>query len=110
MSSRINFNDTVSDRFEFQVGGKDFDLIFPTLTELQDVQNELISTNEEAKKKKLSTQEAQIATSLTMVGKIYEFVKPVGHEEKLEDVLATTPSSVAKVLNEKLINLFFGQE
>ena len=35
MSSRVNLNENVNDKFEFTIGGKDYDFKYPTLDEMQ---------------------------------------------------------------------------
>lgn len=100
------FEDNVSDKFEFQVGGKDFDLKYPSLSEMEPMQKKL----DEVAKSKDSEEVKNLKINNIIIEGIREFITPVGHEESLEDVLQTVPITVARKLNRKLVSEIFGEE
>lgn len=106
MSSRMNFDDTVSTKFEFQVGGKDFDLIYPTLTEMKPIEEGILKIQQSKKSK----EEKEVEMNMFIVESVRDFVVPVGHDEKFKDVLNGVPLNTARTLNTKLVELLFQGE
>lgn len=106
MSSRMNFDDTVSTKFEFQVGGKDFDLIYPTLTQMKPIEEGLLKIKESKKPQ----EEKDLEMNMFIVKSVRDFVVPVGHDEKFEDVLNQVSLNTARTLNTKLVELLFQGE
>lgn len=96
MSSRVNLNDNVSDRFEFSVGGLDYDLVYPSLNEIEPITNlyqERDETDDEKKKKEI---EEKLSEAL------YSLIVPVGHNTPIEDTLKAQPFPVIKAFNEMI--------
>lgn len=106
MSSRMNFDDSVSDKFEFQIGGKDFDFIYPTLDQMKPFEKKVEKIN----KSKDSKEIKELNLNNIILETAREFVVPVGHEEKLEDILNTVPLNVSRKLNQKLVELLLSGE
>lgn len=102
MSSRINLNDNTSDRFEFSIGGLDYDFKYPTLEEIDPI-TELYKQREKAEKE--NTPEgvekvAQIDEKLTET--LYGLVIPVGHETPIRETLKKQPYPVVKAFNKMI--------
>ncbi len=102
MSSRINLNDTASDRFEFSIGGLDYDFKYPTLAEIDPI-TDLYKEREKAEKE--NTPEAvekitEIDNKLTDT--LYGFVIPVGHSTPIRETLKTQPYPVIKAFNKMM--------
>ena len=102
MSSRLNLNDNTSDKFEFTIGGLDYDFKYPTLDEIDPI-TELYKKREVASKKDTpeSVQEiAEIDDKLTET--LYGLVIPVGHETPIKDTLKKQPFPVVKAFNKMI--------
>lgn len=106
MSSRMNFDDTINDKFMFTVGGKDFDLIYPTLDQMTSIQQEI----KEIQSSKKSQQQKEIEINLALVESVRKFVVPVGHNEDFNEVLSKQPVNVTRALNTKLVELVYQGE
>lgn len=109
MSSRQNLNDNVSDRYEFSVGGLDYDLIYPTLTEIREIQDLVKESQKldkdeslDAKEKEKQLDEIQKKTEKVM----YSFIKPVGHNTPIEQTLEKQSLKVVNNFNNMLTKQF----
>ena len=102
MSSRLNLNDNTSDRFEFTIGGLDYDFVYPTLEQIDPI-TALYKERDIASKE--DTPEsvekvAQIDEKLT--NKLYELVLPVGHNTPIKETLQKQPYPVVKAFNKMM--------
>lgn len=109
MSSRQNLNDNISDRYEFSVGGLDYDLIYPTLTEIREIQ-ELVKESQKLDKDE-SLDEKEKEKALDTIQKktekaMYSFIKPVGHNTPIEETLEKQPLPVVNAFNNMLAKRF----
>ena len=99
MSSRVNLNDNTNDRFEFSIGGLDYDLVYPTLEQLEPM-TDLFSQREVAEdsgdKEKIKELDEKISD------KMYEMIVPVGHSTPIRDTLKKQSFSVVKAFNKML--------
>lgn len=102
MSSRINLNDSVADRFEFTVGGLDYDLVYPSLEELEPAQ-ELINKHRVLEKQD-TPESVQELTEIEsqMNDAIYALIKPVGHDTPIKDTLRKQPYPVVQAFNKTI--------
>lgn len=106
MSSRVNLNDNTNDKFEFTIGGLDYDLKYPTLEEIEPIQalikeNSAIENND-----KLSSEEKEKALETVrekMEKAMYSMVAPVGHTVPIKETLSKQPFPVVKAFN-KMMN------
>lgn len=102
MSSRVNLNDNVNERYEFSVGGLDYDFVYPTLTAIEPI-TELYNQREaeEAKDTPESKEKIkEIDQKLTDV--LYSFVVPVGHMTPIKETLEKQPYPVIKAFNKMM--------
>lgn len=102
MSSRVNLNDNISDKYEFTVGGLDFDLKYPTMTDIEPI-SKLMEERENAspeRKKEIDEQTVEL---------MYQMITPVGHTTPIKEVLQTQPFPVVKAFN-KMITREFSAE
>lgn len=102
MSSRINLNDNTNDKFEFTIGGLDYDFKYPTLDEIEPVTKLYNEREAEVKKDTPESVEkiAEIDDKLTKA--MYSMVVPVGHTTPIEDTLKKQPFPVVKAFNKMM--------
>lgn len=103
MSSRINLNDNISDRFEFTIGGLNYDFVYPTLEDVEPITD---LTREREKFAKEDTPEsvekiAEIDDKLSET--LYALVKPVGHDTPIKDTLKKQPYPVVRAFNKMIV-------
>lgn len=103
MSSRVNLNDNISDVFGFTIGGKDYDLKYPTMVELEPI-SDLTAKRDAAEKEGKTEEVAKLEQELT--DKMYELIIPVGHSTPIQDVLKTQPFPVIKAFNKMVTEQF----
>lgn len=96
MSSRLNLNDNVESCFPFTIGGVDFDLKYPTLEELEPIQN-LNIEREKATAEKNFDKVAEIEDKLEEA--FYGFIKPVDGVSNIRDILKKQSFQVVKAFN-----------
>lgn len=99
MSSRVNLNDNTSDRFEFSIGGLDYDLKYPTLEQLEpmtDLFNQREVVEDSGDTEKLRELDEQISD------KMYSMIIPVGHTTPIRETLNKQPYPVVKAFNKML--------
>ena len=105
MSSRKNLNDNASDKFEFTVGGLDYDFKYPTLEEIEPITNLYTERESEAKKDTPESVEKIAEIDKNLTDKLYSMVVPVGHETPIEDTLKKQPYPVVKAFNKMMTDL-----
>lgn len=103
MSSRVNLNDNVADAFGFTIGGKDYDLKYPTMVELEPI-SDLTTKRDAAEKSGDSEKVKELEQQLT--DKMYGLIIPVGHSTPIQDVLKTQPFPVIKAFNKMVTEQF----
>lgn len=106
MSSRVNLNDNTKDRFEFSVGGFDYDLKYPTLEGVEPIR-ELVkkmdtiendsNMSDEDKSDALDKVRSEMETVM------YDMIVPVGHDTPIKETIAKQPFPVVKAFN-KMMN------
>lgn len=96
MSSRINFNDDVSDRVCFTIQGLDYDFIYPTAKEWNDIALLTLEIQNEKDEKKLKSLAKKLEKSINTM------IVPVGHENPIEKTLESAPLPVSKAFNKKI--------
>ena len=106
MSSRINLNDNTSDRFEFTIGGLDYDFKYPTMEDVEPITN-LYNEREIKVKDETAEGKAQLAEiDKKIEDALYALVMPVGHTTPIREVLKKQPLPVVhafnKMMNEQL--------
>lgn len=102
MSSRINLNDNTSDRFEFTIGGLDYDFKYPTLDEIDPITDLYKERDIESKKDTPEAAErvAEIDEQLTEA--LYRLVIPVNHSTPIKDTLKKQPFPVVRAFNKMM--------
>lgn len=102
MSSRVNLNDNANDKFEFTIGGLDYDFKYPTLEEIEPITN-LYTEREKAEKN--DTPESvdkikEIDDKLTEA--LYSLVIPVGHTTPIQETLKKQSFKVVQAFNKMM--------
>ena len=102
MSSRINLNDNVADKFEFTIGGKDYDFLYPTLEQIEPI-TDLYSEREKLEKQDTAKSVEEITKiDEKLTETLYSMVVPVGHNTPIKEVLKTQPYPVVKAFNKMM--------
>lgn len=105
MSSRVNLNDNTNDKFEFSIGGLDYDLKYPTLEEIEPIQDLVRKSGLIENDTKMSSDEKEKALAQVrddMEKAMYSMVKPVGHDTPIKETLVKQPFPVVKAFNKML--------
>ena len=103
MSSRKDLNTSTSDRFEFTVGGLDYDLIIPTMEEIEPI-SELNTERQIEETKNTPESVERIAKIDKQLEKtLYSFIHPAGHETPIVETLKKQSLRVVRAFN-KTIN------
>lgn len=102
MSSRTNLNDNINDKYEFTVGGLDYDFKYPTLSEVEPITN--LYKEREIAEKDTSAEGveklAQIDERLT--DNLYNLIIPVGHDVPIKETLKKQSVKVVAAFNKML--------
>ena len=102
MSSRVNLNDNTSDRYEFSIGGLDYDFKYPTLEEIEPI-TKLYEEREKAEKDDSAEGVEKVAEiDKRLTDTLYSFIIPVGHDTPIEDTLKKQSYKVVKAFNTML--------
>lgn len=96
MSSRLNLNDNVESSFPFTIGGVDFDLKYPTLEELEPIQN-INAERDKALTDKNMVKAAELSDKLEEA--FYSFIKPVDGVSDIREILKKQSFQVVKAFN-----------
>lgn len=106
MSNRLNLNDDISDVFQFTINGLDYDLHYPTLKELEpinDLNQERQKLQAEGDDKKLAAVDKQLTEIF------YGFVKPVGHDTPIKDTLENSNIRIIQAFNKMVQEQLSGE-
>lgn len=105
MSSRKNLNDNTSEKFEFTIGGLDYDFKYPTLEQIEPITD--LYTKREAASKEETPESVKTISKIDkeLTDLLYSFVVPVGHETPIEKTLKTQPYPVVKAFNKMMMDL-----
>lgn len=99
-SQRFNFNDTVSDAFEFEISGLAYDMRYPTQDEMRPfakLMREYKTAQDQddlEKAKKVNDK---------MEAFVYSLITPVGHETPIKETLKKVNVVILRHLNERLV-------
>jgi len=99
-SERFNFNDDVSDAFQFEIAGLAYDMRYPTQDEIRPFVK--LITQFEAIKNTASEEQIE-KVNTKMEDFIYSLITPVGHETPIKETLKKVNIVVLRRLNERLI-------
>lgn len=105
MSSRVNLNDNTKDKFEFSIGGLDYDLKYPTLEEIEPIQELVRRSSLVENDTNISSEEKEKSLSGIrdeMEKVMYSMVVPVGHDTPIKETLSKQPFPVVKAFNKML--------
>ena len=107
MSTRTNLNDNVNSVFPFSIGGFDYDLKYPTMEELEPIQNinierdKLTGRDDEESKAKLKELDEQLENSF------YKFIIPVNADQpEIREILKKQPFPVVRAFNKMISDQF----
>lgn len=102
MSSRVNLNDNVSDRYEFSIGGLDYDFVYPTLSQIDPI-TELYNQREIEEAKDTAESKAKIQEiDKKLTETLYSFILPVGHTTPIKETLKKQSYRVVKEFNQMM--------
>lgn len=99
-SQRFNFNDTVSDAFEFEISGLAYDMRYPTQDEMRPfakLMREYKTAQDQddlEKAKKVNDK---------MEAFVHSLITPVGHETPIKETLKKVNVVILRHLNERLV-------
>lgn len=99
-SERFNFNDDVSDAFQFEIAGLAYDMRYPTQDEIRPFVK--LVTQFEAIKNTASDEQIE-KVNTKMEDFIHGLITPVGHETPIKETLKKVNIVVLRRLNERLI-------
>ena len=99
-SQRFNFNDDISDVFEFEVSGLAYDMRYPTQDEMRPFAK--LTTEFEAIKDTASPEQIE-KVNTKMEDFIHGLITPVGHETPIKETLKKVNIVILRRLNERLI-------
>jgi hypothetical protein len=99
-SERFNFNDDVSDAFQFEINGLAYDMRYPTQDEIRPFVK--LVTQFEAIKNTASDEQIE-KVNAKMEDFIHGLITPVGHETPIKETLKKVNIVVLRRLNERLI-------
>lgn len=106
MSERLNLNDNISDVFQFTINGLDYDLHYPTLKELEPINN-LNQERQKLQAKGDSKKLSAIDKQLTEI--FYSFVKPVGHDTPIRETLENSNVRIIQAFNKMVQEQLAGE-
>ena len=102
MSSRVNLNDNTNDKFEFTIGGLDYDFRYPTLEQIDPI-TDLYNEREKAEKDGSPESVDRIAKiDKELTDTLYKMVVPVGHTTPIQETLKKQPYPVVKAFNKMM--------
>lgn len=105
MSSRVNLNDNTSEKYEFTIGGLDYDFKYPTLEQIEPI-TDLYEKRDVAVKEDTPESVKEIKKiDEKLTDLLYSFVVPVGHETPIEKTLKAQPYPVVKAFNKMMMDL-----
>lgn len=102
MSSRINLNDNTSDRFEFTIGGLDYDFKYPTLDEIEPITNLYQERDIESKKDTPESVKKVAEIDDKLTDALYNLVVPVNHSTPIKETLKKQPFPVVRAFNKMM--------
>ena len=103
MSSRVDLNSNIEEVFQFTVGGLDYDLKYPTLEEMEPIQE--ISQKREAKVRENTPEATEAVAELDnqLTEAFYKFIVPVGHDTPIADTLKKQTFPVVRAFNKRIL-------
>lgn len=108
MSSRVNLNDNISDRYEFSIGGLDYDFKYPTLSDVEPI-TELYNQREKVESSDAADKEQKLAEiDNLLTDKLYGFIIPIGHSIPIKETLSKQSIRVVKEFNKMLTDQLSG--
>lgn len=99
-SQRFNFNDTVSDAFEFEISGLAYDMRYPTQDEMRPfakLVREYKTAEDQGDLEKAQKVNDKMETF------IHSLITPVGHETPIKETLKKVNVVILRHLNERLV-------
>ena len=96
MSSRINFNDDVVDRIGLTIQGLDYDFVYPTAKEWNEIVILTAELQEEKDEKKIKSLSKKIEKAFNAM------IVPVGHNTPINDTLEKAPLPVSQALQKQI--------
>lgn len=99
-SQRFNFNDDVSDAFEFEIAGLAYDMRYPTQDEIRPFVK--LAREYKVAEDQGDVQKAEKANE-KMEAFIHGLITPVGHDTPIKETLKKVNIVILRHLNERLI-------
>lgn len=101
MSSRVNLNDNTSDRYEFSIGGLDYDFVYPTLEQVEPI-TDLYNAREKETKKENPDDAVLKDIDNKLEEALYGLVVPVGHTTPIKETLKKQSFKVVQAFNKMM--------
>lgn len=94
--AKYDLTGSLEPTFTFGIGGDEFEFRKPTVREMRGLTKEFskVDTSEDP--------DEQIKASDEAMGKLYEFIKPVGHDKNLKDVMESQTLDVQLAFNDMI--------
>lgn len=92
--SKYDLTNNLEVSFMFSIHGKEYEFRKPTVREMRAISKEFSSIDKE------ENEDKKIEKSEEAMKKLYSFVKSIGHEEKIADVMENQPMSVQIAFND----------
>ena len=99
-SQRFNFNDTVSDAFEFEISGLAYDMRYPTQDEMRPF-TKLMREYKTAQDQDDLEKAKKVNDKMEVF--VYSLITPVGHETPIKETLKKVNVVILRHLNERLV-------
>ena len=84
MGKNYNLNDNVDDNFSFNVGGLNWQMVYPLTEELEEIEDMYYKIKELSEEKK-KDEAQEVADKLN--DKLYGLISPVDHEGNIREVM-----------------------
>ncbi len=94
--AKYDLTSSLETSFTFTIGNREFSFRKPTVREMRVISKSFSGIDKEQDSDK------QIEMSDIAMAEIYKFVNPVGHSDRIEDVLADQPVSVQVAFNDMI--------
>ena len=93
---KYDLTGALEDSFTFGINDKEFKFRKPTVREMREISKKFAGIEQEKDPNK------QLELSDTAMAELYKFVEPIGHTDKVEDLLQDQPVDVQTAFNDMI--------
>jgi predicted DNA-binding protein (MmcQ/YjbR family) len=91
--AKHNLTGSLETKFTFAIDDKEFEFRKPTVREMRVIAKQFAGLE------KIEDEEEKIKASEEAMSELYKFVEPIGHKEKVEELLLDQPMGVQAAFN-----------